>query len=140
MTTWDNVLIFVFTVCTMPQSMHRMFRDNMDLNYIFNCMNIIIYNNNYCMQYILSREYMCWFFPLQKTSSSTIELSNHLLQATTNSKSTLIWVIAYGVGFDYIQTLWVLQATSHSLCSTSAESFWQMSKKENKTIRKIGSL
>ena len=57
------------------------------------------------MQYILSREYMCRFFPLQKTSSSTIELSNHLLQATTNSKSTLIWVIAYGVGFDYIQTL-----------------------------------
>ena len=57
----------------------------MDLNYIFNCMNIIIYNNNYCMQYILSREYMCQFFPLQKTSSSTIELSNHLLQATTNS-------------------------------------------------------
>ena len=37
------------------------------------------------MQYILSREYMCQFFPLQKTSSSTIELSNHLLQPTTNS-------------------------------------------------------
>ena len=37
------------------------------------------------MQYILSREYMCPFLLLQKTSSSTIELSNHLLQATTNS-------------------------------------------------------
>ena len=93
------------------------------------------------MQYILSREYMCPFFPLQKiSSSSTIELSNHLLQATTDSLHFNLGHCVRGGVWLYIQTLWVQQATSHSLCLTSAESFWQMSEKDNKTIRKMGSL
>ena len=55
------------------------------------------------MKYILSKEYMCRFLPLQKTSSSTIELSNHLRKRPL-TLCTLIWVVAYSMGFDYIYT------------------------------------
>ena len=73
MTTRDNVLIFVFAVCTMPQSMQRTFRDNMELNYIFNYMNIITI-------YIIIIVILHAIHSLQRVHVSILPIAKDLLQ------------------------------------------------------------
>ena len=70
-TTRDNVLIFDCSL-SMPQSMQRAFRDNMDLNYIFNYMNIIII-------YIIIIAILHAIHPLQRVHVSILPIAKDLL-------------------------------------------------------------